>query len=164
MRRRMMQDTFVPFLSSAWMLTVICIVGAICGFLVATFAPNLMPWSYAKESKPNKVESAFYVDPVSLDFGLVREKGDFTHVIKLVNKSTKDLKVTRIELSCDCISIEPSSFIIKSGGSIPVTINFDLIRGKEKDKDKFKFEFSPIIEGNTRQSFLIHGQVARHGD
>jgi hypothetical protein len=66
------------------------------------------------------------VDSARLDFGEVRNQADFRWTLPVENLARRPILVSRVEGSCSCVRVEPSSFPIGPGETVDVELSLDL--------------------------------------
>jgi hypothetical protein len=89
-------------------------------------------WRYRPGlSSPGVGESqatGLYVDPHGLNIGEVWEDSRVSWVLRIENRSDKEVPIERFYKSCDCTEIEPSSVVVPAGQSRDVKLTIDLMR------------------------------------
>ncbi len=104
------------------------------------------------------------IEPASLDFGSVWNSEKFEWTIPIRNTTNFAIDVGRLEGSCSCTLVTPSSFMLKPGEEISVKLRYDLFsRTRQAGDATVPFDdllrASMIGDDRPLAAWHIHGLV-----
>jgi len=101
----------------------------------------------------------------SLDFGEVWESSSFPWTLPIHNPTTKDISITHLASSCNCVQIGPRSLLVRAGETTSIPLKLNLMAAREGD-DKtgyFSAQVIPNVEDaqGPPRSWTITGRVRK---
>lgn len=75
------------------------------------------------------------IEAASLDFGSVWNSEKFEWTVPIRNATSFPINVDRLEGSCTCTLVTPSSFVLKPGEEVRVKLRFDLFSRTHRSGD-----------------------------
>lgn len=102
---------------------IVCLV---LGLAVATVAGAGAYWVATAPQRVAAAQSPLAVDPAALDFGEVWEDSAFTWTLPIENHSDAAVRIRDVTASCNCLAVEPRSFVVPAGGKTEVRLTLNL--------------------------------------
>lgn len=105
--------------------TLVVLFGAICaaGFLAGSYSG----WVSGPTPTPADAGApTLDVQPDSLDIGDQWVQPAFLWTLPVTNSSDHPVEVSDILTSCSCASVEPRSFVVEAGETVPLRVTLDL--------------------------------------
>jgi len=93
------------------------------------------------------------IEAASLDFGSVWNSEKFEWAVPIRNASAFPIDVGRLEGSCTCTSVSPSSFVLKPSEEVRVTLRYNLFSRTRQNSDAtvpFDDLLSAFVSGDER--------------
>lgn len=84
------------------------------------------------ETSRTGTNQVLHIAPELLDLGHLWDNTRFPWTLHLRNETAEEIEVVEIKNSCNCVSVEPKSFVVPGGGSTAVELLLDL---HSKDPD-----------------------------
>jgi hypothetical protein len=102
----------------------------------------------------------------NLYFGDAWETKDFKWQFFIKNRGSSDVSISRFEMSCSCLSIDPKSVVITAGEQKGVQVNLDLHnKGALNTHKDFSAEIWPLLSGSSGSTrghpWRISGRVRK---
>jgi hypothetical protein len=130
-------------------------------------------WRYRSDlssrSAGGQQATGLYVDPHVLDVGEVWEDSHLSRVLRIENRSGKDVSIERFYHSCDCTEIEPGSLVVPAGESREIRLTIDLMRQRiggaanGEGVQEFATTIAAVVPGSgnekASEEWLVRGRV-----
>ncbi len=104
-------------------IAIIVVLSAVAAATGGTIAGR---WNSPKREVAPELQPALFIDAKNLDFGDVWETDKFEWQLNVENRGAGVVEVIGLSGSCSCLSIEPNSFTLPSGGTQTLRLTIDL--------------------------------------
>lgn len=114
-------------------------IRTICTFcVVATYLGAVLGYAFRSHvSSPSRDEATvrLSIPAEALDMGTVWEDDRFAWTVPIENQEAVSIEVTSFGTSCNCLSIEPKSFVLGSGARRELHLQIDLTKQTKPSGD-----------------------------
>ena len=142
-------------------------LGIVIAALLAGMAGSVAGRHFHSPS-PRVEESPDTADPLAvfpedLDFGEVWETATLDRVVRVRNPGDIPVEVNQIRSSCNCLAVQPSSFVLEPGATRELHVRLDLRSKSDQDLNDFHVHLSPVCNSTEfKIRWTLKGRVRRY--
>jgi hypothetical protein len=144
-------------------------IGMIC--VVAACLGAVLGWAFRRPAHSvhgDEVIVRLSIPPDALNLGTIWENEDFMWTAPIENREAEPIEVKSFGKTCNCLSIEPQSFVIRPGERRELRLHIDLI-SQTKPTGEVAVRLWPQLRANSGTELAKHrapewtvsGQVRR---
>ena len=102
-------------------------------------------WRFAgwRQRYPETIQ--LWVPPAAFDMGTVWESDHFAWTVPVENREPAAIEVESFSSTCNCLSIQPKSFVLAPGERQELSLQIDL-SGRPKPAEEVAVELSPKLK------------------